>query len=216
MNPYERIEKTGLILITVLPAIFIFILVIAQWPKWWMWTIFERTPMTWLQSILLVCCALLALSSIALCTINRQFYERRIFLFICLGYAYLALDERFALHERMRDKFLAPNDISVALFPWVDAGNFILLLFLIIGIVALPWILKIFSQTKSKITFIAGVMITALAVTIDSVEWVEYSLNFQRWQQFLEEILETTAMVLFLCALFLTVIMQLKMVNKNS
>lgn len=216
MNPYKKLENRGLLLIVIIPAMFIAVLVLLQWPQWWKWTIFERTPMTWLQSVMLVCCSLAALCGMSLCMVNNHRDDCRLYLVLGLGFAYLALDERFALHERLRDKFLAQHDITLPLFPWVAAGNFVLLLFLIAGMAALPWIMKLFRRRKAKSLFIAGVSTAAVAVLMDSFEFHQYSLAFQRLQQFVEEVLETTAMALFLSALFLTLTAHLQQLNSQS
>lgn len=50
--------------------------------------------------------------------------------------------------------------------------------------------------------FLTGFFIAALAVIADSIPVKDYSIEFQRLQQYIEEILETTAMIFFLNSLF--------------
>ena len=49
----KRIEKIGIILPIAFSILFIFFIIVAQYPEWWKWIVFELTPLTWLESTLL-------------------------------------------------------------------------------------------------------------------------------------------------------------------
>ncbi len=120
------------------------------------------------------------------------------------AFFYLTLDERFAIHERIRDKFLAPEDIKLSLFFWTSPGDFILLIFLVAGLIMSPFFIKLFKKRKSSlICFITAIVFSALAVLIDSIEVKSMAMDIQRAEQFIEEILETTGMIFFLNSFFL-------------
>jgi hypothetical protein len=115
----------------------------------------------------------------------------------------LSLDERFALHERIRTLLLAPKDIKNPLFFWTEAGDFVLITLLLIALFFLPVYIKLFKVRKASFAlFLTGFFIAALAVIADSIPVKDYSIEFQRLQQYIEEILETTAMIFFLNSLF--------------
>lgn len=75
--------------------------------------------MTWLQSVVLVLAAAAALLVAVLLRMRHaERGARAPWLVLALGFAGLAVDERFALHERIRDGLLAPRGIRLPLLPW--------------------------------------------------------------------------------------------------
>jgi len=204
MKNLKTIEKRGLWLINALPLLFICILFVAQWPEWWKWIIFERTPMTWMESLLLYSCAIMALGCASLMYINQNSIKSKRWFFLGLVFFYLTLDERFAIHERIRDGFLAPNDINIPLFFWTSSGDYILLLLLALGLFTLPYMITLFKERKIALyCFIFSIVISSIAVVIDSIEVKELSIELQREEQFIEEILETVGMLFFLNSFYL-------------
>lgn len=155
--------------------------------------------MTWLQSMLLMASALVA----SLCLLLS--YARdgcwREWLVLSTGFAYLALDERFAIHERIRDNILAPAEIRLPIFFWTKYGDFLLLCFMVIGLALLPRLIRVYrDEPRARQLFFAAVGIAALAVIMDSVDYDAYSLQIRRLEQFWEEVFEMTAMLGFLAA----------------
>lgn len=59
------------------------------------------------------------------------------------AFLFFAMDDRFAIHERIRDHLLAPRGIRVPFLPWIGPGDFILLLYALIGLALLPRLLRI-------------------------------------------------------------------------
>ncbi len=199
-----KIQYLGLGAIILLPVLFTSALVIGRWPEWWAWVIFERTPMTWMESLLLFTAALTA----ATCAMFSYFQQNKrnllVWLFITCGFFYLTLDERFAIHERIRDKILAPNNLDISLFFWTSSGDYILLIIMFIGLLTLPFIIRTFREKFSALLcFISAIIVSATAIIIDSITHEGMSIEAQRMEQFIEEILETTGMMLFLSSFFL-------------
>lgn len=204
MRKLELVEKITIVLGVGFSVLFVLFLVVAQLPSWWKWIIFERTPMTWFESLLLYTCALISFGCTTFSFLERE--NKRTTLWALLGFAffYLMLDERFAIHERIRDNILAPHNIKLPIFFWTSAGDFILLLYLVAGILLLPKFLALFKVRKSAYRlFIIGLCVSIVAVLMDSFNVKKMSIEFQRLEQFIEEILETAGMLFFLNALFL-------------
>lgn len=197
---YRFARRWGVVAIVALPAGFVLLLTLLPWPEWWKWVIFERTPMTWLQSVLLLACAAVSALSLlpGLFSLPRRELFARLFMTGC--FLALTLDERFALHERLRDKLLAPNDIGFPLFPWVEPGNFVLLLALILFLALLPWLRGAYAAGWPRRLFVIAVALAVLPVGLDSLDVRDWSLHAQRLQQFGEELLEMAVMLVLLVA----------------
>lgn len=205
MNKIKTIERIGIIAIASMSVIFVSILIIAQWPMWWKWVIFEQTPMTWFESLLLYTCSITAFGCAGLVFL-KDTTKIQALTWCLLGssFLYLSLDERFAIHERLRDKILAPHDVTIPLFFWVSPGDYLLLLMLIFGLAVLPWVLKLFRDNKiAKRLFLTGIFISSSVVIIDSFDVKSMSIEFQRLEQFFEEMLEMLGMLFFLNSFFL-------------
>lgn len=204
MNPrLRRVETAALAATISLPVLFIVLLVAIGWPAWWRWVIPEQSPMTWLESVLLVTCALVAGACLGADHLagggNRLRWTA-----IAGGFLALALDERFAIHERVRDGLLAPHGVRLPVFFWTAAGDFLLLLVLVAALALLPWLLAAFrARRPALVVFLTALAVSLVAVAVDSVDFEALSLGLRRLEQFLEELVETAAMVLFLDALLL-------------
>lgn len=177
------------------------LLAAARWPSWWTWIAPEQTPMTWLQSVVLV---LAATGSLLLSAVLRETSSghARVWLLFAAGMLMLALDERFAIHERVRDGFLAPRGVSIPFLPWVAPGDFLLLGIAIAGLVALPWIWRAVTLDRAaRITFITGIALACLAVASDSIDPATWSPQAERVQQSAEEVIELGAGLCLLCTI---------------
>lgn len=178
-------------------------LALAQWPSWWEWIAKEQTPMTWLQSVVLVVAALLS-ALVGVAVAARRAGPARPWLVLGAGLTVLALDERFALHERIRDRLLAPREISVPILSRVGPGDFLLMVVGLVGLVMLPVVLRGLATDRSaRNAFVLGVLLSVVAVAMDSVDPAAMSLAAERLEQTAEESVELAAGVAFATALAL-------------
>lgn len=205
MERLKFFERFVLIAVSGFTVLFVLFLLIAQWPEWWKWMVTEQAPIGWLEFTLLYTCGLLAAGSTLFVFIARRAKWEVLFsALLSIGFLYLSLDERFAVHERLRDKILAPMQLKLPILSWTAAGDIILLVFLICGLALLPRFLRLFRERKAAYyCFIVGVVLSALAVLSDSVDVHAMSLMVQRWEQCIEEIVETSGMLFYFYASFL-------------
>ncbi|WP_306213683.1 hypothetical protein [Actinoplanes sp. RD1] len=145
--------------------------------------------MTWLQSVVLV----LVAAGCALAAAART-GDGRAWLLLAAGFGGLSLDERFAVHERLRDQVLAPADVSIPFLPWVAPGDFLMLGYAIVGLLMLPRVARCFRGDRgARIALLAGVACAVVAVGADSIDPAMWTLAQERVQQSLEECFELAA-----------------------
>lgn len=166
------------------------VLAAAQWPRWWTWIASEQTPMTWLQSVVLVLCAAGSLLLGHLMSV-RSDRSASTWCLLAAGFGALAVDERFALHERVRDGVLAPRGITVPFLPWVAPGDFLVLGIAALGLVLLPRVWRaVRGSAGARRALVLGVVLGAVAAGVDSVDPATWSLSAERLQQSGEEVVE--------------------------
>jgi len=202
MSRVARRVRRGLIAVAAVVAVLApTTLALAAGSRWWRYIAAEQTPMTWLQSVVLVLAGAAALLLALMHALRREPGTRAWVLLGC-GFVLLALDERFAVHERVRDGFLAPRGVRVPLLPWVGPGDFLLLGLALLGLVLLPRVLSALRPDRTAWwLFGTGVALSLLAVGSDSVDPARLALTAQRWEQTLEECVELAAGLCFLVAL---------------
>lgn len=202
-NYQARLKRLEILILwstTVFPALFVLLLVVVRWPEYWQWINFEMTPMTSLEVSVMYTTALVAFSAGAAAWLKGE-RECSDWWLLGAGFFYFALDDRFAIHERIRDKILIPNDINLPFLPWVGPGDFILLIYAAIGIALLPRFARLFRiNRKALILLFSAVTVAFIAVMMDSVDINTFSIDAQRFEQTVEECLELIAQVLFLQA----------------
>lgn len=183
-----------------------------RWPRYWEYLAPEQSPMTWLQSVVLVVAAcasgLLAALSAYPSHSSRpstgSASGARAWLLLCAGFTALAVDERFALHERVRDGYLAPRDVSIPVLPWVAPGDFLILLVGLAGLAVLPFVWRAARDDAwSRTALVVGVVLAATAVGLDSVDPSTWSTAAERLQQSLEEVLELASGLALLASVLL-------------
>jgi hypothetical protein len=171
----------------------------ARWPSWWSWIAPEQSPMTWLQSVVLMLAAavslliahVIAMAGEPPASGTSTARDRTAWWVLAAGFGALAVDERFALHERVRDGVLAPRDITVPFLPWVAAGDFLLLMAALVGLALLPMVWRALAVDAAARTALAvGVGLAALAVGMDSIDPATWTPRAERVQQTAEEVVE--------------------------
>lgn len=183
-------------------ASFVAGLVAAAWPQYWVYLAAETTPLAWLESVLLALvafvCGLLAYAESA----GGRGTAVRWWLLLTAGFALLALDERFAVHERLRDNWLKATGIR--LLPWMEAGDWLIPLYAACGLVMAWGILRLLSGHRpAKFFFAAALLLAGIAAGMDTVDIRSLGKGTERLLQSVEEIIETAAMLSFLSAFLL-------------
>jgi hypothetical protein len=164
-------------------------LALARWPHWWAWIAPEQTPMTWLQSVTLVTAAVISL--LVAYVLRRAGGGHRIWWLLAGGLAGLAVDERFALHERIRDGLLAPRGVDIPFLPWIAPGDFLLMAVGLAGLVVLPFVWRAMAgDSAARWALATGVALAVIAVGMDSIDPASWTLTAERIQQTAEEIVE--------------------------
>ncbi|MBV2364968.1 hypothetical protein ACFPZ0_10255 [Streptomonospora nanhaiensis] len=183
----------------VVPAV----LAAARWPRWWDYIAQEMTPMTWVQSVVLV---LAAAGALLVAFVLRRTSGGRtgVWWLLAAGFAALALDERFALHERVRDGYLAPRGVTVPFLPWVAPGDFLVMGLAVVGLALLPAVWRaVRVDTASRNALALGVLLAVVAVGMDSIDPATWTVAAERVQQSLEEVVELGSGLAFLAAIVL-------------
>jgi hypothetical protein len=196
----------------------------ARWPSWWTWIAPEQTPMTWLQSVTLVLAAAAALLTAHVlrlcgsdaCTDDVHHVDAADptdrgapggatpWRLLAVGLAALAIDERFALHERLRDGVLAPRDVTVPFLPWVGPGDFLLLAVGVVGLAVLPMVWRaIGPDIGARRALLVGVTLAVVAVGMDSIDPSTWTTEAERVEQTAEEVMELGSALALLAAVTL-------------
>jgi hypothetical protein len=162
------------------------LLMAARWPSWWAWIAPEQTPMTWVQSVTLV---LAAAGSLLVAHLRRA--GATVWWLMSAGFAVLAVDERFAVHERVRDGVLAPRGVRVPFLPWIAPGDFLLLLVGLVGLALLPVVWRaVRPDPGASVALIVGVGLAVIAVGMDSIDPSTWIVQAERVEQTAEEVIE--------------------------
>lgn len=179
------------------------LLMAARWPSWWSWIAPEQTPMTWLQSVTLV---LAAAGSMLVGYILRLSGagDLTAWKVLAAGCAALAFDERFAIHERVRDGVLAPRGVAIPFLPWVAPGDFLLLAVGLVGLALLPMVWRAMRTDRgASHALLLAVGLAVVAVGMDSVDPSTWTIQAERVEQTAEEAIEFASGLAFLAAVAL-------------
>ncbi len=197
-----KVEHALLLVLWLTVLGFMLLMVVAAWPQYWKFVAAETTPLTWLESVLLVLTSFVTgliafLEAIAVGKSSRKIVLGWIAL--TTAFAWLALDERFALHERIRDRFLKPTGFK--LLPWMEAGDLLIPVYMVCGLAAVWGIWKLIGNCwGARLFLMIGIVISAIAVGMDTIDIRSLNKGTERLLQSVEEGLETMAMTSFLSA----------------
>ncbi|MEK0312498.1 hypothetical protein [Cohnella sp. 56] len=123
---------------------------------------------------------------------------------VAAAFAWLALDERFAVHERLRDRYL--KQTGVKLLPWMEAGDWIIPIYAVCGLAAVWGLWQLLGASRAARAFMAaGLLLAFCAVSLDTLDIRSMSRASERLFQTIEECLETGAMTAFVSS-FLSVL----------
>lgn len=205
------VNKTTLIVIGAIFTInisFLFVAVWAGWPDWWVNINYELSPLTWFSSVQLIlvgisCLSISALSGIQNARGADPIDGGRLWGVLGIGFFFLAIDERFQIHERIREGIFKPHNIGTSL-PGIGAGDFLLILYAAVGLIIAYKLFKSIKECAgARRWFIAAILLSAIAVCLDAPDMHRENLMFFRKMQFIEEIIETAAQASFLSSFIL-------------
>lgn len=169
---------------------------------YWSYVIYEKSPFGWYEAFLLFLCFIFAVCNLIL-IYKKEHKVNTVWALLSIGFLYLTFDEKFAIHEGIREGFFKPNDISLNIFFWVEKGDYVLLLLMIAGLLMLPFVLKELKKNRRTLLFfIIAVILSAAAVLTDSVNLSSFSVPVQKFLQYAEEIFETSAALFFMNSFF--------------
>jgi hypothetical protein len=210
LKKIDTIEKFLLAATVLLPFSLVVVFMLGRWPEYWKWIASEDTPMTSLEVTVMYTTALVCWVGAAQSYFHHDESRSKKWVALGFGFLWLAMDDRFAIHERIRDHILIPHHISIPLLP-IGPGDFILLIYMVVGLALLPWFFAIFkAHKKALVRFLCGVAVAVFAVMLDAYDWHQASLDVQRFEQTIEEIFELIAQVLFLQGCVMVVINELR------
>jgi hypothetical protein len=194
----DKLQRYLILTTIIFPTLSVLVFVAAQWPQYWKWIATEDTPMTTLQVAVMYTIALVSWANAGLQHLRFNAAKSVRWLVLGCSFFWFALDDRFAIHERIRDSFLAPRHVSISFLP-IAAGDFVLLFYMAVGLFTLKWLLPIFQETKTiRNRFLAGIAVAALVITVDAYDIHRLDINAERLEQTVEEVLELIAQMLFL------------------
>lgn len=204
MRP-RRLLVAALLAVGVLALLALFA---ARYPRWWEWIAPEQTPMTWLQSAVLVLAGVgSALVALVLRLLGEPAPQRRSWWLLAAGFVALALDERFAVHERLRDGVLAPRGVEIPFLPWVAPGDFLLLGVAVVGLALLPLVWRAVAVDAGAFrALLLGVGLGVVSVSLDSIDPSTWTVQGERVQQSVEEVLELGSGLALLAAVGLRLV----------
>lgn len=174
---------------------FLVIAVVSRWPNWWEWITPEAAPARELTTAMLVGVA--CLSAMQWRTDNNWRW-----LFVGAGFVALAADERLALHERVAEGVVTPQDIGLASLPWGQPDDMILVMVAVVGLAALPLIVPLLrTRPTFRRWFLIGVALSVAAVAMDTATAEASTVAADIWLRTVEEITELLAAGAFAHAL---------------
>lgn len=186
-----------------------------SWPDWWTWIAPEASLARELNTLML-----LATSALAFLLWKWRFPEktdspgvvtgalpgRLVFAGLAVAFLGLAFDERMAIHERIRDRVLAPRDVMLPFVPWGEPGDVVLVVVALVGLALLKPVLSVLAvHPAAQRWFVAGVLLSAVAVALDTLPIESYELRNEIYFQSGEEAIELMGAACFLCSMLLLV-----------
>ncbi|MAX65759.1 MAG: hypothetical protein CME66_02385 [Halobacteriovoraceae bacterium] len=188
-------------------CIFIVLCILAGGERYWDHISYEHSHLTWLSSLQLFFIGTTCLTIWIGKSNNRLDLKKlkQFWLWPFLGFSFifLSLDEKFQIHERLREGVFKPNHIGTNL-PGIGAGDFLHILFAVIGLALSYFIYKQIKKNKIALIYLILALIISLYTVISDAFSEIPNLNSSqtyieifRFHQFTEEILEILAQLFF-------------------
>lgn len=184
--------------------LFLGICIVSAWPEYWKHINYEESHLTWFSSIQLIFISLTCFSIWFHKFIQKQSKVSQ-FLWLSLGggFFFFSLDEKFQIHERLREGVFKVHEIGTNI-SGVGKGDFLHLIFAAIGLVFSYFVVKEMKGKNGSLWFfLCAVVISLISVVSDATMDIPVQSSAEivqefRAHQFTEEILETIAEALFL------------------
>jgi hypothetical protein len=185
----------ALFLVPVLNIFWVLMSLILTWPNWWLYINYEKSPLTWFSSVQLFT---IGLTALCLSIVETNLVGIWLWRALCGVFLFFSFDERFQIHEMLREKVFKPSGIGTEL-PGIGAGDFLFTVFAVIGVIfGFLLIRKLRPSRPVMILFVLAITISAVATMIDAQPIQVDDIPAARLEQFWEEILETLAQAFFL------------------
>lgn len=184
----------------VVPPVIVAGLVVAGLPDYGRLITDEQSPMTWVQTVLLAVAGVLA----ALHAARRWLAGDRLhpWPLLAAGLLWLAVDDRFVIHERLRDELLAGRIPDV--IPWGRPGDVVLLAYAVGGLVLTRAVLRALAADRAaRWAFVAALGLLGVAAAIDTVDAESLTRSQELAEATVEESLELFGDASFVLALAL-------------
>ena len=174
------------------------------------WKLLRGTfnAVSWFSSVQLVLIGILAYGNFELLGLLRRIAVAGaaprpwVWLVFAVGFILLGLDERFGIHEALRNEVFRPAELFVG-NPYLVDGEAGLFLFFFIGLVFTPFLIGELRRWPPATTlFTAALVLTLATIVVDSVkdsamaDWPFQQYRF--WDYVFEEVGEIWAQLLFL------------------
>ncbi len=174
------------------------------------WRMFrgEYHAVDWFSSIQLLVIAWIAYTNFKITGMLQhrnypgQFRHRWVWLLFAMGFFIFALDERFDIHEMLRDTLFRPAGFFIDV-PWLIKGDVGLYLFFIIGLGFSLFLLDDMRRNRlALLLFGSALLLTLPTILIDSMNYSAIrTWPFWRfWDYTFEEVGEIWAQLLFLAS----------------
>ena len=184
------------------------------------WKVFEgeRNILTFISSLLLVLIGIVAFLNYHLGTaVSGGWREARglfIWIVFALGFVFLAIDERFEVHEFVRDEMLRPGGIGTGM-SWVRPGDIVLFVYFAVGAALTLFLWRELRRARrAPWLFGAALALAGFIVVVDALPdaYTESWPLGRFWTSAFEEVGELWAQFLFLLAFVDTLTARLKQV----
>ncbi len=169
----------------------------------------EGNAITWFSSVQLLAVALVAWANFHVAGLLRdrdgpvESPHRWIWAVFAAGFVFLSLDERFELHETIRDEVLIPRGMFDGI-PFIRPGDIGLWVYLLVGAGLTVFLLREIRRHRAALAmFLIGVALAGATTTVDSLPRDIEPAYF--WTSAFEEVGEIWAQLLFLLAFLLVV-----------
>ena len=173
------------------------------------YVIYHKSPMAYLQNVLLLICAVLTAFNTWL-IYAKENKLNVIWFMITLGFIYLFTDATFSVHQWIREAFIKPKGVYLSFLPFVDKGDYVLIFILALGLLFTPFVLNELKKNKSSfVYFLTAVIFTITAVAADSFDLRLFNYGFQKLLQYIEEVSEAIAQIFFINSFFCVMIKNL-------